>query len=962
MIFPNIVQITQLLSWFLALGELILVMYFLTINTKHRINRYAAASLFILALNSFANSIPITSSNFAVPLSIILASTNPIIAPATMHTFIAIIEPDWLRKKGIWLKILLFAVTGLPLILTISDFLLGTNLWYTGLPETFAKESVDFFQYVNGSLSTIIRSVNMYAFSVISLFTALYMALKAKTKATKQLSWIYFGTLLTFVVGEITLRTPLPSEALPATITTFIMASGIITVAIKKMRIEKVHLRGKVQLRTTALTLGAAFLILTSIVLIIGTQTSTAFVRSANNQLRKSNEALSLSAYHWVENSRKALEEIVTNPSITSMDPDKQKPLLEMAVAMHSDWYLVSTTDINGINVARSDDATPKDYSDRPWVQSALTGQYLTYQTLMGRTSGKPALVMSMPIRDNKGNIVGVGMFASDLAILSNQVSATKLGQTGYSFIVDANGIVLAHPDYAVISELQDLSEYPPVTVIQNRTHGNSGSLTFIDDDGQEWLAYINVFPNSWGVVTQQTKAEALAEAQKISGLAAISIILALILMSVAVSLTLRQSLRPLLELTQTAHAIAEGELERSAEIVSSDEIGHLAQTFNAMTRRLREMITSLEAQVSERTHTLEQRSRQLQAASEVSRAASAILDTTQLTQEVTELIRKHFNLYYVGLFLVDKDAQWAILQAGTGSAGEAMLSRGHRIRVGDGMVGWSITHNQARVALIAEGDAFRLATEELPDTRSEAAIPLRARGEVIGALTVQDSQPGAFDQTTIAALQTMADQVGVAIANARLFTESQEALDTTRRAYGEISLQAWQELSLGRQSIRGYRSTPKDNLPTGEELPPQILRTLHKGESVTIESGDRVTLFLPISVRNNVIGVINSHKLLESGSWTTEEINILEALAEQLGQALESARLYEDTQRKAEQEQMASKITTRMRESLNMDTILQTAISEIREAMNLHDVTVKLEDITDLSHAQTVVTKIEEE
>ena len=116
-------------------------------------------------------------------------------------------------------------------------------------------------------------------------------------------------------------------------------------------------------------------------------------------------------------------------------------------------------------------------------------------------------------------------------------------------------------------------------------------------------------------------------------------------------------------------------------------------------------------------------------------------------------MIRERFGLYYVGLFELDPGGEWAILRAGTGEAGSAMLARGHRIRVAEGMIGWSVEHGQSRVALAADEDAVRLATAELPETRSEAALPLRSRGRVRGALTVQHRQPGAFDPDTLAVL-----------------------------------------------------------------------------------------------------------------------------------------------------------------------------------------------------------------
>ena len=231
------------------------------------------------------------------------------------------------------------------------------------------------------------------------------------------------------------------------------------------------------------------------------------------------------------------------------------------------------------------------------------------------------------------------------------------------------------------------------------------------------------------------------------------------------------------------------------------------------MTVQLRGMIDGLEQNVRDRTADLERRSSYLEASAEVSRAASSILDPQELIGSSVNLIRERFGLYYVGLFLVDMAGEYAVLQAGTGAAGRAMLARNHRILVGTGMIGWSVEHAEARIALQAETDAVRVVNPELPETRSEAALPLRSRGRVLGALSVQSTSPDAFDEDTITVLQTMADQVAVALDNARLFSESEAALDEARRAYGELSTRAWHELGRSRSDL-GYRYAYSEVVP----------------------------------------------------------------------------------------------------------------------------------------------------
>ncbi len=177
--------------------------------------------------------------------------------------------------------------------------------------------------------------------------------------------------------------------------------------------------------------------------------------------------------------------------------------------------------------------------------------------------------------------------------------------------------------------------------------------------------------------------------------------------------------------------------------------------------------------------------SNQLSLATEVSRAATTILDHDLLSKEVVELIRARFNLYYVGLFLLDEQGETAVLQAGTGEAGRLQIERHHHQRIGGAsMIGTCIANGQAIVEQdITQAKAFKF-NPLLPDTRSELAMPLRTRGQIIGALTVQSRQKGAFTVETVTVLQSLADQLAIAIENASLFDQIQSTLAETNLLY----------------------------------------------------------------------------------------------------------------------------------------------------------------------------------
>jgi len=391
----------------------------------------------------------------------------------------------------------------------------------------------------------------------------------------------------------------------------------------------------------------------------------------------------------------------------------------------------------------------------------------------------------------------------------------------------------------------------------------------------------------------------------------------------------------PIQRLTGVAAQIIAGDLNAQAPVESGDEIGRLAETFNTMTSQLRQTLMNLE----QRTRDTEQRSRYLEASAEVSHAAASILESDQLIRQVVELILDQFELYYVGLFLVDALGEWAVLQAGTGEAGRAMLARGHRIQVGEGMIGWSVANAQARVALEVGQDAVRKPTAELPDTRSEAAIPLRSRDRVVGALTVQHTRPGAFDPDTVAVLQSMADQVAVALENAQLLASSQAALEAERRAYGEVSRKGWAQLTRGGLSL-GYHYGQGNIIPMAKSDLAE-----RQGDDVQVSQPAEALpkLTLPIKIHEHVVGAINARKPGEAGEWTAEEITLIEMLSGQLSQALENARLYQNTQDRAVREQLIGEVTAHIRAATSVEDAVQRAVHEMGRALGATELVARI-------------------
>lgn len=349
-----------------------------------------------------------------------------------------------------------------------------------------------------------------------------------------------------------------------------------------------------------------------------------------------------------------------------------------------------------------------------------------------------------------------------------------------------------------------------------------------------------------------------------------------------------------------------------------------------------------LEARVDERTQALSRRAMQLQAAADVARAIATIDDLDQLLTQVTYLISAQYGYYHIGIFLIDDAGEYAVLRAANSPGGQRMLARNHRLRVGEqGIVGYATGFGQARIALDVGADAVFFNNPDLPETRSEMALPLRQGGQVIGALDVQSNEPNAFTQEDVQTLQTLADSVAVAISNVQLLEQLQRSLQAERQAAGNIARQGWERFLQARGEF-GYRTDGRHLAPVSDgqgEWHPDMVDAHRFG--LTVRNSDHVVA-IPLKLRNQVVGAVRLQKRAND-AWTAEEIDLMETLTEQLGVALESARLYADTRRRAANERLTSDITTQIRETLDMDTVLQTAIRALGERLGLARVEVRL-------------------
>ncbi len=445
--------------------------------------------------------------------------------------------------------------------------------------------------------------------------------------------------------------------------------------------------------------------------------------------------------------------------------------------------------------------------------------------------------------------------------------------------------------------------------------------------------------------VVQQQGAEVLSALRQFRRVSWTALAVGVTVVLALAWLTVRQAFQPIGALTDTATAITAGDLTRVAPVEGEDEIGVLARAFNSMTEQLRGLISGLEQRVAERTADLEHRAVQLQTAAEVATRATSVLNLDQLLHQVAILIGERFDLYHAGLFLLDETGRWAEYRAGVGEVGDLLLEQGFRLEVGGhSMVGWCTAHAQPRVALEVSQDAVHFDHPLLPETRSEVALPLMARGRVVGALDVQSAKLNAFSEEDVTVLQTIADQIALAIDNVRLLAEVQESLAEAQAVHRHYLREAWTGFIAARASAVGYRYVAGDVESDPNAWLPSMADAQRQSQAVIMPDDDgATTLSLPITLRGETVGLLGFKR--DSGSeWADEDVVVAQAVADQVALSLENVRLFDEAQRRAQREALVLELSDKMRRTTDVNTILETAVQELGKALGSARAFVRLD------------------
>lgn len=339
----------------------------------------------------------------------------------------------------------------------------------------------------------------------------------------------------------------------------------------------------------------------------------------------------------------------------------------------------------------------------------------------------------------------------------------------------------------------------------------------------------------------------------------------------------------------------------------------------------LMDIRANLEKRIEERTQELNRRSVQLEASNLVARSAAMVHDLDELLESVVNQITERFGYYHAGIYLSDAADKYVILQAASSEGGKQLLKRGQKIEIGrQGVVGYAAYQKRPRIVQDVSTDRTYLHVPELSETRSEAALPLIVRNRVIGVLDIQSEESNAFKFDDIYTLQTMTDQVALAIENTTLLEESRVALQQLERLNLTNTAKIWKTQL--KEGSRGFTYTPLGIKPISKS-------------SATNENEKVISI--PVSLRGQPIGTISLKRKASDPNWAEAEREMAERVASQVALAVENARLLEESQRRAAREQKVSEFSNRFSRSLDVDALLQNAVRELHSLPYVDEVSV---------------------
>jgi GAF domain-containing protein len=369
-----------------------------------------------------------------------------------------------------------------------------------------------------------------------------------------------------------------------------------------------------------------------------------------------------------------------------------------------------------------------------------------------------------------------------------------------------------------------------------------------------------------------------------------------------------------------------------------------LAQS-RAYAEALEKSRDQLETEVAERTSELQ---KSFDLTRQVSTLASNSTTLDDLFEHAVELIQETFHFYHVHIYTYDEHGETLNLAYGPGEVGQRLIEQRHKIEIGQGIVGQVARTN--RTLIVNEVNSFPgfAPNPLLPETRAEMAVPLRAGTTLLAVLDIQSDRRNSFSETDRNLMRALANQLAVAINNIHLVTEAREALAQVEELNARLTKERWEQ-ALQQAPVSGYVYTPNTLTPTVDDWLPAMQKVMmqensgQSAELVVLEQDEANNeLAIPIKLRGQLIGVLGVERPPHI-PWTDDEEAVIQAVSEQIALALESARLFEDTQRNAWRDQVVSETTARVWSSAEMEAVMQAAIAQLGQQLGASEVVIQL-------------------
>ncbi len=614
----------------------------------------------------------------------------------------------------------------------------------------------------------------------------------------------------------------------------------------------------------------------------------------------------------------------------TTLDPVNNTEMRNFSIN-NPDFSDVVLVDGYGALVTGNQNPGNYDFANTAWWQHIAVSQ----SVYVGPITWDAALqqyttVIAVPVFNLNGEAL-IGSLKTTYALgnLLSGVDQNTNSQTKFGFVTPTGLIIPTSGNQAeefsiptnYLTALAEAHDWQTYNVSGTSYLMNSSAVT----------SPVSEYETSWVLLAYQPVSQALGALTPIQIAIAISA-LVILMAAVFIIIWVTQSItQPLSILTEAVNKSAAGDRNTLVELDSADEIGALANNFNDMNQQIGHLVDNMEQTIQYRTNDLERKARQMEAAAAVARQAAEVRDLAQLLDLAVNLIPERFGYYHAGIFMLDEQKRYAILQAANSEGGKRMLARGHRLQVGRvGVVGYCAGTGESRIAQDVGADIVYYDNPDMPNTRSEMALPLTVRDQVIGVLDVQSAESNAFNQEDIDVLQLLADQISLAIDNAQLLENSQHALEELQTLYSQEAANAWRAKLTGQQFSYQYDSTG-------------ITR---KGVvATTQEENTRNALSKPISFRGQVIGNLDFIRDDQDQPWTDDEVQLIEEILEQTALALENARLVDQIRMRSDQIQLLQEITAMAASILDEKELLSSVAQKLQSNLQILHCGIALHD-----------------